>query len=147
LLSAPALARGPAVQFIASTYREESAQYSPDVKRITFESASSRVQSIWISDADGSHALELFSRAGGICGTPRWSPDGQRIAFDFTTEGNMDVYVIRASGGIPIHLTTDRANDTLRAGRETVSGSTLRLIGLDNMRFGRYQPQAERLFR
>jgi|RhiMetdeSRZDD1v2_1073273.scaffolds.fasta_scaffold166619_2 hypothetical protein len=93
-------------------------------------------------------ALTLWNSShvqAGFAGRRAGRPMGN--AFDFTTEGNMDVYVIRASGGIPIHLTTDRANDTLRAGRETVSGSTLRLIGLDNMRFGRYQPQAERLFR
>ena len=54
---------------------------------------------------------ELFSQAGASCGTARWSPDGQRIAFDFNPEGNVDIYVIRASGGKPIRLTTDPADD------------------------------------
>jgi Tol biopolymer transport system component len=111
-LSGSAVARGPAVQLIASTRDEESAQYSPDGKRIAFESKSGGPQGIWISDADGSHAVELFSRAGAACGTPRWSPDGQRIAFDFGPEGNTDVYVMRASGGEPTRLTTDSAIDT-----------------------------------
>jgi eukaryotic-like serine/threonine-protein kinase len=111
-LSGPAVARGRPVQFVASTQWEESAQYSPDGKRIAFESRRTGVQGIWISDADGSHAVELFSRAGASCGTPRWSPDGQRLAFDFNPERNMDIYVIRASGGKPISLTTDSANDS-----------------------------------
>jgi Tol biopolymer transport system component len=55
--------------------------------------------------------VELFSKSGRDCGTPCWSPDGQRVAFDFYPEGNYDIYVIRASGGKPIPLTTDPAAD------------------------------------
>jgi eukaryotic-like serine/threonine-protein kinase len=55
--------------------------------------------------------MDLFSQAGATCGTARWSPDGQRIAFDFNSEGNEDIYVIRASGGKPIRLTTHSADD------------------------------------
>ncbi len=62
-------------------------------------------------DADGSNADGVFLQAGTSCGTARWSPDGQRIAFDFNAEGNIDIYVIRASGGKPIALTTDPADD------------------------------------
>src|SRR5262249_39617779 len=66
---------------------------------------------LWVIDADGSHAMELFSRAGAASGDPCWSPDGQRIAFDSNAEGNADIYVIQANGGKPIRLTTDSADD------------------------------------
>ena len=46
-----------------------------------------------------------------LSGTPRWSPDGQRIAFNSNTEGNLDIYVIRASGGKAVRLTTDSADE------------------------------------
>jgi len=52
-----------------------------------------------------------FPGRARVCGTARWSPDGQRVAFDFDPEGNPDIYVIRASGGKPIRLTTNSAND------------------------------------
>ena len=52
-----------------------------------------------------------FHRRARVAGPPRWSPDGQRIAFDSNAEGNIDIYVIRASGGKPIRLTTDSADD------------------------------------
>ena len=110
-LSGPGVAAGPPARFIASTRSDASAQYSPDGKRIAFESGRSGVHGIWISDAEGSNAVELLPQEGAASGTPRWSPDGQRVAFDFNQEGNADIYVIRASGGKPIRLTTDSADD------------------------------------
>jgi Tol biopolymer transport system component len=105
------VAAAPPARFIASTRIEGAAQYSPDGKRIAFESSRSGVSSIWVSDADGSNAAELLPGVGAISGTPHWSPDGQRIAFDSNIEGNFDIYAIRASGGKPIRLTTDPADD------------------------------------
>jgi dipeptidyl aminopeptidase/acylaminoacyl peptidase len=67
---------------------------------------------IWVSDAEGSNAVELFSRAGAYFGSAIWSPDGQRLAIDSNVEGNFDIYVIRASGGRSMRLTTDSAADT-----------------------------------
>jgi Tol biopolymer transport system component len=90
---------------------DSAAQYSPDGKRVAFESDRNGVKGIWVSDANGSHIEELISRAGASCGTARWSPDGQNIAFDFNPEGNMDIYVIRASGGKPNRLTTSPTDD------------------------------------
>jgi Tol biopolymer transport system component len=102
------VASGSPSRLIASTRSDAGAQYSPDGKRIAFESNRSGVQGIWVSDADGSNVEELFSSGAG-CGTPHWSPDGQRIAFDSIAEGNTNIVVIRSSGGKPIQLTTNSA--------------------------------------
>jgi Tol biopolymer transport system component len=111
MLSGPGTAVGPPARFIASTRSDSAAQYSPDGKRIAFESDSGGVRSIWVCDAAGTKMMEVFSRAGTACGTAHWSPDGQRIAFDSNLEGNFDIYVIRSSGGKPIRLTNDPAAD------------------------------------
>jgi Tol biopolymer transport system component len=110
-LSGPGVASGLPVRLIASTHDDTAPQYSPDGRRIAFESNRSGVRGIWVCDANGSNAVELFSRTGAASGTARWSSDGQRIAFDSNMEGNLDIYVIRASGGKPIRLTTDSADD------------------------------------
>ncbi|HVN78659.1 MAG TPA: protein kinase [Terriglobia bacterium] len=111
LLSGLATAASPPSRFIASTRIDYASQYSPDGKRIAFESDRSGVWGIWVCNADGSNAVELISRAGASCGNASWSPDGQRIAFNLDTGGNTDIYVNRASGGKPIRLTTDPADD------------------------------------
>ena len=46
-----------------------------------------------------------------VTGTPRWSPDGQTIAFDSNLEGQFEIYVIPAAGGKPRRLTSHPAND------------------------------------
>ena len=41
----------------------------------------------------------------GNCGTPRWSPDGERIAFDSDVDGQWEIYVISVNGGKPKRFT------------------------------------------
>jgi tricorn protease-like protein len=64
-----------------------------------------------VCDNDGSNPLQLTSFGGAVVTTPRWSPDGQKIAFDSDAAGGWDIYVISAGGGKPQRLTTHPAND------------------------------------
>ncbi len=66
-----------------------------------------------MSDADGSNIVEVFSRAEKHSGTPRWSPDSQRLAFDSTAEGDFDLYVIRPGSRQPLRLTTEPGDDAM----------------------------------
>jgi Tol biopolymer transport system component len=106
--------RKPGVPFklIFSTRADSSAAFSPDGKRIAFESERSGVGRIWLCDSDGSNLAPLTSSGDGG-NRMKWSPDGQSIAFDVDKEGNgkEDIYVISANGGAPRRLTTDPAAD------------------------------------
>ena len=65
----------------------------------------------WVCDADGSNPLKLTSFDSGYSGTPRWSPDGRSIAFDDSSAGNWEIYVVSALGGKAVRLTDNPALD------------------------------------
>lgn len=75
---------------------------NPSISRseIAFEYAGD----LWIVKREGGEARRLTSGAGTESG-PRFSPDGQQIAFTGDYEGNVDVYVVPAVGGTPRRLT------------------------------------------
>jgi eukaryotic-like serine/threonine-protein kinase len=82
-------------------------QYSPDGRKIAFQSTRSGSLEVWTCDADGSGCLQLTSYGGPQLGTPRWSPDSQSIAFDCRVTGQPAVYVVAADGGTPRLLAGD----------------------------------------
>jgi eukaryotic-like serine/threonine-protein kinase len=96
---------------ISSTRDDESPQFSPDGRKIAFASTRSGSLEVWVSDADGSNAVQVTSFGGPEVTTPRWSPDSARIAFDSNAAGEYDIYVVGADGGKPKRMTTDPAND------------------------------------
>jgi Tol biopolymer transport system component len=116
-------------KFVSSTRNEWNPQYSPDGKRLAFESNRTGESAIWVGDADGSNLIEVFSRAGKHSGTPRWAPDNERLAFDSTAAGSsFDIYAIRVGSAQPVRLTMDPADDAMPSwspdGRWVYFGST-----------------------
>ena len=59
---------------------------------------------LWRVSAQGGVATRL-TVSFGTCTYPRLSPDGSRIAFVSTDEGNPELYVMPATGGQPQRLT------------------------------------------
>ncbi len=59
---------------------------------------------LWRVDRAGGTAARLTSDPGQDW-MPRFSPDGKWIAYTASTEGNQDVYVMPATGGMPTRLT------------------------------------------
>ena len=65
---------------------------------------------LWSVFREGGDAVRLTSGIG-IESDPAFSPDGRLIAFTGEYDGNVDVFVVPASGGIPKRLTWHPAPD------------------------------------
>src|SRR6185295_11617771 len=59
---------------------------------------------LWIVAREGGVASRLTTGTG-IETDPEFSPDGTMVAFTGQYDGNTDVYVVPASGGVPRRLT------------------------------------------
>src|SRR5687768_7735517 len=65
---------------------------------------------LWLVPAQGGIARRLTGDEGNEY-IAKFSPDGSRIAFAATYDGNMDVYVMPAAGGEPKRLTYHNSVD------------------------------------
>jgi Tol biopolymer transport system component len=91
---------GPPVPVISSRGANLRPSYSPDGKKIAFESDRLGYSDIWYCDVDGSNCAQLTSLRG-TAGTARWSPDGNHIAFEAQNDSFYQIYVIEIPGGRP----------------------------------------------
>jgi tricorn protease len=82
----------------------------PDVSesQITFAYAGD----IWVVGKQGGTAQRLSSPLGHEL-FPRFSPDGNQIAFCGNYDGNNDIYILPASGGVPQRVTYHPAGERL----------------------------------
>ncbi len=99
--------------FHSSTRTDNNAQFSPDGRRVAFQSDRSGNMEIWLGDADGKSPAQLTELGAGNTGTPRWSPDGRTIAFDSSAERQYEIYVVSARGGKPKRLTFEPTEDVV----------------------------------
>ena len=65
---------------------------------------------IYVMNADGSGTRRLTHHAG-YNAEPAWSPDGRKIAFRSTRDGNREIYVMNADGSKQRNLTRNPAKD------------------------------------
>ena len=67
---------------------------------------------IWLVDKDGGSANQL-TRSQGVESWPKFSPDGNYIAYSAYYNGNQDVYVIPVTGGVPERVTYASFSDRM----------------------------------
>src|SRR4029453_6396509 len=67
---------------------------------------------LWTADENGQNVQRLtVNRARDVYG--RFSPDGKWIAFSSDRNGNLDVFLVPATGGTAKQITTHSADDTV----------------------------------
>ena len=104
---------GERKMLIGSLYSQQLPDYSPDGRKIAFQSNRSGNMEVWTCDADGSTCTQITSFDGPACGTPRWSPDGRWLALDSRVEGHPEIYLVAADGGKPRRITDHPSNNIL----------------------------------
>src|SRR5215467_7145684 len=90
---------------------------------------------LWIADVDGKNVRRLTSDEG-VESNPVFSPDGSLIAFSAQYEGNTDVYVMPAAGGVPTRLTWHPGADIVQG--FTPDGSAVLFTSARAVFTGRY---------
>ena len=100
--------QGGITSFTHNAYTEFA--WSPDSKKIAFQSNLCGSNDIYVVDADGCNLKNLTqSLRGGSF--PKWSPDGKKIAFSVVIDGNYEIYVMDADGKNKKRLTQNPAED------------------------------------
>jgi TolB protein len=91
--------------------------WSPDGTRLAFthvpQSGTQGNLDVYVAKADGSEPAPFAGDKGKLSHEeyPAWSPDGKRIAFSSTFEGNQELYVAEIGSGDRQRLTNDPAFD------------------------------------
>jgi len=99
------LQASPAVVISEKGWNLARPHFSPDGKRIVFESDRLGYADIRACDSDGSNCQQLTS-LHGVAGAASWSPDGRYIAFEFRPKEHSEVYLVEVNGGLPRLLAT-----------------------------------------
>ncbi len=89
--------------FLSSTTRENFPQFSPDGRRIAFQSGRAGANDIWVAQADGTELVQITRDLGGM-EAPTWSPDGKWIAFSGGKQES-NVWIVESSGSPSRQLT------------------------------------------
>jgi Tol biopolymer transport system component len=79
--------------------------YSPDGKKVVFQSNRMGYSDIWVCDSDGSNCSQLTA-LHAISGTARWSPNRHAVSFESIAQDHYQVGVVDVPDGVPHVLTT-----------------------------------------
>ena len=75
-------------------------QFSPNGRKIAFQSERSGYAEIWICDRDGSNPTQVTTLER-FAGSPHWSPDGHYLAFDYRPVQHSEIHVVEVGGSRP----------------------------------------------
>jgi Tol biopolymer transport system component len=109
-----ALAQGDdsgAVNLSNSPQRDRYPMWSPNGKRLTFNTNRDGDYEVYIMNADGSQPRNISQSPDSTEGLADWSPDGRRLVLYSTLSGNKEIYVLDLASGRWTNVSNDKASD------------------------------------
>ena len=97
--------QGSPASVISAKGRNFRPDFSPDGKKIAFESDRSGYWEIWSCDSDGSNCAQVTSLRSET-GAARWSPDGRYLAFESRLKEHYEVFLVEVPSGMPRMIPT-----------------------------------------
>jgi eukaryotic-like serine/threonine-protein kinase len=87
--------------------------YSPDGQRIAFDARWAGARRIWVADASGRNPRQVTSDSSEavVHTTPRWSPDGSKLAYRRIEGIKSDIVVLDSASQVSSRLTDDNVLD------------------------------------
>lgn len=105
---------GSGVNRISSTVESAmTPRWAPGGGLVAFaggDSLESELQ-IFVVSATGTNQVNLTQAPGTVNVDPSWSPDGSKIAFTSTRDGNTEIYVMNSDGSNSHRLTENSSSD------------------------------------
>ncbi|MFM8392611.1 MAG: winged helix-turn-helix domain-containing protein [Acidobacteriota bacterium] len=93
--------------FINSSRSDDTPRFAPYGEQIAFISNRTGKDEIWTANFDCSQSRQLTNLAENAVGSPRWSPDGQKLIFDHHIDGQSEISMIDVNSRIVTRLTND----------------------------------------
>ena len=87
--------------------------YSPDGRQIAFDARWSGARRIWVADASGRNPRQVTSDSSEavVHTTPRWSPDGSKLAFRRIETIKSDIVIVDLESQATVRVTNDNVLD------------------------------------
>lgn len=99
--------------WISSSRDDVSPSFSPDGRRVAFQSSRSGWGEIWMADRDGSHVHQVTQLRGSVAGFPHWSPDGKRIVFHSRQQSYARLSILDLSTATPEPVAYQAVNEIM----------------------------------
>ena len=96
------------VKIVDSTRTESSPSLSNDGGQMVYVSDRTGGEDLWLANPDGSNERQLTRL--GACGSPKWSPDGNSVAFDRLVGLGRALHVVDVRTGAVRQITAPHLN-------------------------------------
>lgn len=124
----------------ATTSNITNFTFSPDGRRIVYDTVGDTHEDLWTSNLDGSGRRRLVG--GSLNRAPEWSPDGSEILFFSNRGGMYDLWLIHPDGSGLRRLTAAKTSDREVQGSKWIEGGARILAGLQVGGFAIVDPMA-----